>query len=144
MKYFKKLKIYKINNCTFNPETIEAHSYKWWRFVAKIDGVVIFNSYYFSPTTSKHQSKVKALLNELGIKIDIEAPFSRGINGQDLAALYLEAEETLCDLFLKGEAKTIERNEKAKLRRIKKALDVFKPEASPAFNEAVNLFLVKE
>ena len=119
MKYYKTLKIYKISNCTFNPEKIEAHSYSWWKFVAKVDGVVIFNNYYYSPTTYKHQHKVKRLMHELGIKIDIEAPFRQGIGNYSLEELYNEAEQTLCDLFLKEEEKKISRSERAKARREK-------------------------
>lgn len=70
MKYFPRLKQYKAANVTFNPNTLEAHSYAWWCFVKRINGQIVFNEHKYSPTTSRHQSKVKALLAELNINID--------------------------------------------------------------------------
>ncbi len=71
MKYFKRLNVYKASNVSFYPLTREAYSYGWWRFVAIIDGLVVFNEYRYSVSTSKHQQKVSGLLRELGIKIDL-------------------------------------------------------------------------
>ena len=103
MKYFKRLKLYKgyNSNCTFNPETKDAYSYSWWRFVATVEGKLVFNNYRYSVTTAKHQRKVRGLLNELGIKIDIEMPLPGGIrDDQTLAEMILESEEHECDVFL--------------------------------------------
>lgn len=72
MKHFPKLNIYKASNVTFNPSTKMAHSYDWWCFVKVIDGKVVFNSYPYSPTTRRHQRKVKDLMASLGIAIDLE------------------------------------------------------------------------
>ena len=88
MKYFKRLKVYKAINVTFNPETQEAYSYGWWRFTARIKGKLVFNDYRYSPTTGNHQSKIRRLMeDELSLKIDyfIEIPgglqcLSTGIN----------------------------------------------------------------
>lgn len=82
MRYYKTINIYKASNVEFNPETIQAYSYRWWKFVDKIKGKVVFNDFRYSVSTSKHQSKVRSLLHELGIEVDyyIEAP--RGL--QDL------------------------------------------------------------
>lgn len=78
LKYYKRAGVYKNSTGSnkFNPETLEAHSYDWWKYVAKIDGKVVFNNYSYSVTTSGHQSAMRSLLSELGIKIDlfIEAP----------------------------------------------------------------------
>ena len=117
MKYMKRAKIYKSNNVTFNPETCEAHSYKWWKFVHRVDGVVIFNNHNYSNTTSKHQSKVRSLLNELNIKIDIIAPFPGGIPNESIENLILMAEENTCDSFISEQAKVIRRSENAKAKR---------------------------
>ena len=63
MKLVKRKNIYMASNynLTFNPVTLEAHSYKWWKFVAKVEGKVIFNNYWYSVSTSKHQNKVREL-----------------------------------------------------------------------------------
>ncbi len=71
MKYFKRLKIYKASSVAFDAENVEASSYGWWKFVSKINGFVVFNNYNYSPSTCKHQSKVRRLMADLGIKIDV-------------------------------------------------------------------------
>lgn len=105
MKYFKRLKIYKASAVTFNPETLNAYSYEWWRFVAKVENKIVFNNYYYSPSTRKHQAKVRSLLHDLGIKIDITMPLHKGIDDRPLSELILEAEETLCNQFLHNQIK---------------------------------------
>lgn len=63
-------------NVTFDPEKVEATSFRWWYFVKRIGGKVVFNDYSYSSYTRRHQNKVKLLMKELGIKTDviIEAP----------------------------------------------------------------------
>jgi hypothetical protein len=122
----KQLKsgIYKASNVTFDPSTLSAYSYKWWRFVAIIDGLVVFNNYKYSPTTGRHQYKVRSLLNELGIKIDIEMPLPRGIrHDQTLYEMIIEAEETECEAFLYQEAKRDDRNIRTRIKRLKLKLE---------------------
>ncbi len=71
MKYSKRLKVYKANNLVLNPETMTAFSYDWWQFLARINGKVVFNSHRYSVSTAKHQHKVRGVLSELGIKVDL-------------------------------------------------------------------------
>lgn len=121
MKYFKRLNLYKGNNVTFHPETCEAFSYRWWRFVAIVEGKLVFNDYRYSVTTAKHQRKVRGLLNDLGIRPDITMPLPRGIrHDQTLAQLITEAEEELCGKYLEAELKRETRNERARARRAEK------------------------
>jgi len=73
MKYYKKLKKYKASNVSLTVEPkLEAYSYNWWLFVVRYKGLVIFNDTNYSNPTCKHQSKVRGVLYDLGIKIDIE------------------------------------------------------------------------
>lgn len=124
MKFYKRLGIYKASNVEFNPDTLSAYSYNWWRFVAKVDGKVVFNNYRYSASTSKHQSKVRALLNELGIKIDYYMPIPKGIQiGQTLEELILIAEEYLCDEISREVIKQQERSQRAKVKRHTKKLE---------------------
>jgi outer membrane murein-binding lipoprotein Lpp len=90
LKYFKKLHVFKGDNVQFNPLSFEAHSYKWYSFTKLIGGKLVFNDYSYSPTTSKHLSKVKELLSQLGIKIDtfIQAP--KGLDSLNSAVSYYE------------------------------------------------------
>lgn len=79
------------DNCTFNPETMQAYSYRHWRFVDVIKGKVVFNSYRYSQTTSTHQRAVRSLLESLGIKIDLEVEVPDGLqhfNRDALPTLY--------------------------------------------------------
>lgn len=123
MKLMKRSGIYKAKNVTFNPKTLDAHSYDWWRFVALVEGKVIFNSYRYSVSTARHQRKVGSLLASLDIKIDIDMPLPRGIrNDQTLAELIIESEEFLCEQFLAAELKRDERNDKARVKRLKAKL----------------------
>jgi hypothetical protein len=67
MQFKPRLKIYKGSNGknTFNPDTFEAHSYKWWMYVCKIKGVIVFNDHSYSVTTNGHQWEMKSLLKSL-------------------------------------------------------------------------------
>jgi galactitol-specific phosphotransferase system IIB component len=101
MKYMKRTKIYKASNVTFNPEKIEAHSYQWWCFVKVIKGLVIFNNYSYSMSTSRHQFKVRRLMSELGIKIDLEVSTRDSLtNYHSIEDLIIQTEEELCNKFL--------------------------------------------
>lgn len=128
----KKTGIYKAANVTFDPVKVQAYSYAWWKFVDIVEGKVIFNNYYYSPSTCKHQYKVKRLMSELGIQIDIEMPLPQGIlktgdtsyhhgtvsEGISLEQMILEAEEYLCEKISLDIIKQQERNEKAKQKRL--------------------------
>ena len=73
MKYYKRLKEYKASNVSLTVEPkLEAYSYGWWLFVVRYKGLVIFNDTNYSNPTCKHQSKVRGVLDDLGIEIDIE------------------------------------------------------------------------
>lgn len=94
MKYHKKLGLYKASNVTFNLVTREAYSYGWWRFVSVVNGYVVFNNYSYSVSTCKHQSKVRSLMNELGIKIDLIVECSGGLQR------YNAGEEALTEAYI--------------------------------------------
>lgn len=92
MKYYKRLNVYKASNVSFEPDSIAAYSYDWWQFVRVVNGSVVFNDYSYSPSTRKHQYKVRSLLNQLNINIDLVINTRAGLqacNGvhsfQDLA-----------------------------------------------------------
>lgn len=123
IKYRPRLNVYKDANVVFNPETCEGFSYKWWKFVSKIKGKVVFNSYKYSVTTSKHQYKMRSLLRQLGIKIDIEVECPKGL--QDLESgirYYNNLNEILMEQIVNPRAnlkKNAERNKMIKEHREK-------------------------
>lgn len=86
MKLKKTTGEYVASNVSFNPETLEATSFKWWYFVKRIGGKVVFNDYRYSSFTSRHQNKVRLLMKRLGIKIDLEIEAPKGL--QDLQAAH--------------------------------------------------------
>lgn len=81
MKYNKMSGLYKGSNVTFNEETREAKSYNWWMFVKLVNGKVVFNNYFYSSTTNRHQAKVRQLLNDLGITIDYFVELKGSLSG---------------------------------------------------------------
>ena len=77
MKYIKSRQRYEasnvwlaVNDPAHNGPT--AYSYDWWCFLRVIEGRLIFNRHSYSVSTARHQRKVRALLHELGIRIDRE------------------------------------------------------------------------
>ena len=73
MKYYKRLKEYKASNVSLTIEPkLKAYSYGWWLFVVRYKGLVIFNNTTYSSSTSRHQRKVRRVLDDLNIKIDIQ------------------------------------------------------------------------
>lgn len=119
MKHFKRSNIYKASNVTFNPETFEAYSYRWWLFVKRIKGKTIFNSYRYSVSTSQHQSKVRSLMSQLGIKIDRFVQVREGLNYiSTIKELNQKESETLERIAANEERKRIRRNELARARRL--------------------------
>ncbi len=71
LKWRPRLQLYKGANNYFNPTTKEAYSYDWWCYVREIRGKLVFNDHNYSMTTCGHQSRMKSLLEELGLKIDV-------------------------------------------------------------------------
>lgn len=124
MKYMVRKQIYQAKNVTFDPKSLNAYSYDWWRFVGMVEGKLVVSNYRYSVTTAKHQRKVASLMSQLGITPDLVMPLSRGVRAdQSLADMIIEAEEQLCDDFLRDMEKRDDRNEKARVRRIKMKLE---------------------
>lgn len=90
MKYYVRSNQYRASNVYFNVSTKEAFSYNWWKFFAVIDGKNVFNRYGYSVSTSRHQSKVRSLLEELGIEIEIELEAPKGLQELDFALEYMQ------------------------------------------------------
>lgn len=118
MKYMKRSNTYQASNVTFNVDTCSAYSYGWWAFVKRIKGKVIFNAYQYSNSTTKHQYKVRSLLQDLGIRIDREVQVKRGLqNITTLKLLNAEENDTLDAIAEEQEYKRKMRNERARKRR---------------------------
>lgn len=126
LNFSKRANIYKntTGSLTFNPETKEAVSYGWWKFVAMIDGQLVFNNYAYSNTTAKQQGKIRTLLSQLNIKIDLELPVPKGLQVYSTLEEVIEASELhLCDKFVSEQLKRQDQYQKAKARKLKAKLE---------------------
>lgn len=126
LSYSKKHGVFKnsTGSVIFNPKTVEALSYRWWRFVRLIKGRVVFNNYRYSASTNKHQYRVKALLRELKIKIDREVLIRESLPStlRELNALIKLNRERDKQI---EEERRLRRNKRAKeLRALKKAKEL--------------------
>ncbi len=102
MKYYKTLNQYKASNLIIDMNSMAAYSYAWWKFVAKIDGKIVFNDYGYSPSTRLHQAKIRELLGQLGIGIDLFIAAPEGLQSLDSAVPYYEYEiQKLKDVIAK-------------------------------------------
>ena len=105
MQYVKRTNKYKGSNVDFNLNTCRAFSYGHWCFVAKIKGKIIFNNYAYSITTQAHQRKLRALLDYLNIKIDVEVETGCSLIGLEWEPHCIDSAK--CQIIhLKGKQKT--------------------------------------
>lgn len=65
LKYFSRLGIYKNSTNTVSLDLNKGlgRSYRW-TFLGKINGILIYNHYNWSPTTNRHQYAVTRILDE--------------------------------------------------------------------------------
>lgn len=73
MKYFKTRNTYENSTGTNVVSLINmrATSYRWWPYLKIINGMLVFNGYPYSNTTSRHQSDCLSLLRRHGIEVDL-------------------------------------------------------------------------
>lgn len=88
LHYYPKAKQWKASNVVFNEADETAYSYGWWRFVERIGGLLVFNSYRYSPSTARHQSKVRSFFRYADFDLEIEAP--KGLQDLDSAVRHYE------------------------------------------------------
>lgn len=121
MKYYKKSDSYKASNVLFHCPSTTAYSYSWWCFVKIINGQLIFNNYKYSNSTIRHQYKVRALLAELGLKVDRFVQVRGGLqNITTLRELNEKENKTLTDIEAAKEYMRKRRNERARQRRLER------------------------
>ena len=102
MRFYKTLNKFKASNVELDINDLTATSYGWWLFVKRINGLVVFNSYNYSSSTGQHQRKIKGVLRQLGIDVDIDIRAPKGLQNLHSALTYYEGEiSTLTDLINK-------------------------------------------
>ena len=82
--------IYQASNVTFDSLNIRAQSYNWWTFVKQFSGKVVFNEHAYSTTTQRHQYKVRQLMKELNVKIDIVCETRASLDDDQWTKLAIE------------------------------------------------------
>lgn len=101
MKYYTRLHLFKGSNNVFDPVAVKAYSYDWWRYLEVIKGKVVFNNFSYSQQTNGHQSNLKGVLKDLGIKIDVVVHIYRGLQAlgsESLTEAYTRLYKTEVDL----------------------------------------------
>jgi len=68
MKLYKRSGTYQASNVDFDPATGVGRSYGHWHLTRKIGDTVYLNVHPYSKTTIRHIAKVRAVLQELGIR----------------------------------------------------------------------------
>lgn len=124
MKLKKKSGLYEASNVTFDPKALTATSYNWWYFVKVFKGKVVFNNYQYSPSTRRHQSKVRSLLSDLGINIDLVVELTQSLNNVEVEGLTLKQLKAKSDAQIasREESKRLHRNNMAQRRRVAKRI----------------------
>jgi hypothetical protein len=84
MKFIKTKNTYKASNVELDLNSMTAVSYGWWTFLKVIDGKLVFNSYAYSPSTQRQQSKVLRVLSDLGIKLDFIVESKKSLTDSSL------------------------------------------------------------
>ena len=116
MKYAPRLGIFKAANVTFDPSRCVGKSYDWWIFVTRTStGKVVFNNYTYSPTTTRHQSKMRDLLKSIGVRVDAEIESPDGLQSPESAiALYGKRIQALHDAIGKKGSRKAKNAERLK------------------------------
>lgn len=78
------------SNVWLSLPTMQATSYGWWTMLKRINGKLVFNSYRYSTSTTRHQSKVRETLRNLGIKVDVEIEAPKGLQDLQSAVEFYE------------------------------------------------------
>jgi hypothetical protein len=92
LKWIKSRKRFEKQNLTFDPETFEGRSYKWYLISAKIGGKIVVNKYPYSRTTMRHYGEIMGMLRSLGVAeiYSISAP--SGLRNQTQTINYYKNE----------------------------------------------------
>lgn len=104
MKYKPRKKVFEGSNCYFDPELRQAFSYKWWAMLYVINGLVVRNTFNYSPSTCKHQHKLDDCLDSIGLKPDIT--ISVRAEMRNTSAVKAEMLETWAELSVKAKYST--------------------------------------
>lgn len=95
LKFKPRKGIYEASNVSLDPKSLDAHSYNWWRFCARIKGKVVFNDYPYSVSTRRHQHKVLNTLEAIGIKPEVFVSVRSSLNLDSLNEGALNAQIAL-------------------------------------------------
>ena len=119
MKKLVTKNVYKSANCLFNADEVAAWSYAHWQFVRVIQGKVVFNAYRYSNTTAKHQYRVRALMESLGVRIDVVANVRESLTRfSTVGAVNRATKETDRQIAARKATERLERLAAGRIRRL--------------------------
>lgn len=106
-KWIRSRERYEGSNFWYCPKDNEATSYNWWYVLRELDGVLIFNSLSYSPSTSRHVTAIRELVGKgLGHKpIDLAISSNKNITGtleSYLSKVIREHKEKIANLETKA------------------------------------------
>lgn len=114
LKIKKSTGKYEASNVMFDPQSMEATSFRWWYFVKRIGGKVVFNDYSYSSYTTRHQRKVENTMKALGIKVDVVIQAPKGLqNLPEALAAYQSTIKHLTMLIQKPGTRKAKNEERA-------------------------------
>lgn len=70
-------------------DTMSAYSYGWWNYFRNIGGLWVFNRHRYSVSTGKHQLRMRGLLSDLGIHVDVYIDTRSSMANMDLSDIEL-------------------------------------------------------
>ena len=102
----------------FDTDKMSATSYQWWHFVRRIEGEIVFNSYPYSISTQRHQRKLRELMSDLRINVDVEISVRASLDTFRTVKELVIAHNLQIELDARVEnEKRLERNARARVRR---------------------------
>lgn len=108
--------------CTLEIPSLEGYSYGHWGVCRYINGLMVFNNYTYSNTTTRHQWEIRSWLGSLGIKIDLAIECPKGLQAWDWANNAVKHEA-----YKIGELKAaMKRGQKAKNVERQAQIDILK------------------
>ena len=134
MKYFSRLGYWK-NSTGSNKISLTdraAYSYDWWKYLTKVNGLVIFNNTRYSSSTSKHQAECISLLGDTG-KPDIVLNYTQqSLGGMETALRdevfnrLLEMKSLQAKIDTKGTRKSTNEERAVKIREHREFINLLK------------------
>lgn len=102
MRQFKNKDIYKASNLVLDLESLTAWSYDWYQVLRSFNGLLVLNTHRYSPTTGRHVSKIRSVLDSRGLKY-IEVDCNGTLLGLTYSSLICKLDDQIQALKVKAD-----------------------------------------